>query len=240
MNYSIKRIIHVVSSYIFRNILHDVKREFVILDLTNSLLGRILPDTEESNIISILGNDFADYTNGFLHTVEEFKNMPPDTVLTKYGLTKSRFTYFWGIKEGKLVCDKLSNLPDDLEVMPVRNWKQSYGRIIEAKCDNKSISLYFVDEFGNEIRYPQTGNVTKSLLIGPKHQLFLSCNPCWDMREYSQKINMFLQDNPSYLVQLDNGRFEHCQTDKINKAAYVYSSFQDYQDIFIFGELLNI
>lgn len=45
------------------------------------------------------------------------------------------------------------------------------------------------------------------------------------MREYSQKINMFLQDNPSYLVQLDNGRFEHCQTDKINKAAYVYSSF---------------
>ena len=123
MNYSIKRIIHVVSSYIFRNILHDVKREFVILDLTNSLLGRILPETEESNIISILGNDFADYTNGFLHTVEEFKNMPPDTVLTRYGLTKSRFTYFWGIKEGKLVCDKLSNLPDDLEVMPVRNWK---------------------------------------------------------------------------------------------------------------------
>jgi hypothetical protein len=54
-------------------------------------------------------------------------------------------------------------------VMPVRNWKRAYGKIISAGCDDNKVSLYFIDEFGNKIYYPQTGNNTKTLLIGSKH-----------------------------------------------------------------------
>jgi hypothetical protein len=91
---------------------------------------------------------------------------------------------------------------------PVRNWKRAYGKIVSSGCDDEKVSLYFIDEYGNKVYYPQTGNNTKTLLIGPKYQLFLSCNPCWDMKEFSLHINNYLKDNPSYLILLDNGRFE--------------------------------
>ena len=237
MNYSLNRISKVVAQYIRRNLLPGVNREFVIINLTNSLLGRITENTKKENIISILGNDFADYLDKYLYTVKEYKEMLPDTVLTKKSLSRKLFTYFWGIYNGKLLCDTINNLPEDMEVMPVRNWKKDYGRIIKADYCGDSVSLFFIDEHGNKIYYPQTGNNTKTLLIGQKHQLFLSCNPCWDMREYSTKLNEYLKDNPSYLVLLDNGRFENYQINNVDKEKYLSTAFCDYKDMFVFGEL---
>lgn len=237
MNYSLKRISKVITQYVRRNILPGVNREFVIIDLTNSLLGRITENTKQENIVSILGNDFADYSKKFLFTVKEYLEMPPDFVLTSKQLKRKQFTYFWGIYKSKLLCDTLENLPTDMEVMPVRNWKKSYGRIIKADCCGDSVSLFFIDEYGNKIYYPQTGNNTKTLLVGPKYQLFLACNPCWDMREYSTKLNEYLKDNPSYLVLLDNGRFENYQINNVDKEKYLSTAFCDYKDMFVFGEL---
>lgn len=237
MNYSLNRISKVVAQYIRRNLLPGVNREFVIINLTNSLLGRITENTKKENIISILGNDFADYLDKYLYTVKEYKEMLPDTVLTKKSLSRKLFTYFWGIYNGKLLCDTINNLPEDMQVMPVRNWKKDYGRIIKADYCGDSVSLFFIDEYGNKIYYPQTGNNTKTLLIGPKYQVFLSCNPCWDMREYSSKINEYLKDNPSYLVLLDNGRFENYQINDVDKEKYISTAFCDYNDMFVFGEL---
>lgn len=237
MEYTLKRLTTVVSSYIRRNILPGVKREFVIYDLTNSTLDRIQGDTPQESIISILGNDFADYCDKFLYTVQEYKQLDGDTKITKHPYRIKQFTYFWGIYNGKLKCGKLDDLPADMLVMPVRNWKRAYGKIISAGCDDNKVSLYFIDEFGNKIYYPQTGNNTKTLLIGSKHQLFLSCNPCWDMQEYSTILNKYLQNNPSYLVLLDNGRFERFQLKNVNKALYIESTFHDYEDMFVFGEL---
>jgi hypothetical protein len=84
MEYTLKRLTTVVSSYIRRNILPGVKREFVIYDLTNSTLDRIYKETPQESIISILGNDFADYCNKFLYTIKEYKEMSPETKLTKH------------------------------------------------------------------------------------------------------------------------------------------------------------
>jgi hypothetical protein len=68
MNYSIKRLTTIVSSYIRRNILPGVKREFVILDLTNSYLGRITDNIPPTSIKSILGNTFIEDSK-ILYTV---------------------------------------------------------------------------------------------------------------------------------------------------------------------------
>lgn len=238
MDYSLNRLTKVITSYIRRNILPGKTREFVILDVTNSYLGRIYDNTPPESIISILGNDFADFiSDKFLYSVKEYKEMGHYTVLTKQHLIRGKFTYFWGIQNGKLLCGKLDDLPKDMLVSPVRNWKKKFGRIIDVGCDEQAVSLYFIDDQGNKIRYPQTGNVTKTLLIGPKKQVFLSCNPCWDMREYTLKIKEYLVDNPSYLVLLDNGRFENHQIENINKETYLASGFQNYDDMFVFGEL---
>lgn len=240
MEYSLKRLITVTSSYIVRNLLPNQKREFIILDLTDSKIDRITNETPQENIISILGNDFADYVDRFLYTVEEYKEMDEENILTTVDKLKLKvFTYFWGIYKNKLLCGKLDELPDDMYVMPVRNWKRKYGKIIKAIAKPKErISLYFIDEYGNEIQYPQTGNNTKTLLIGSKYQLFLSCNPCWDMREYVDKLNNYIKDNPCYLIQLDNGRYENYQIGNINKEKYISTSFETYDDMFVIGEVL--
>ena len=229
----------VTSSYIVRNLLPNQKREFIILDLTNSKIDRITNDTLSENIISILGNDFADYNDRFLYTVEEYKEMDEENILTTVDKLKLKvFTYFWSIYNNKLLCGKLDELPNDMHVMPVRNWKRKYGKIVKAIAKPKEkISLYFIDEYGNEIQYPQTGNNTKTLLIGSKCQLFLSCNPCWDTREYADKLNQYIKDNPCYLVQLDNGRYENYQIGNIDKEKYISTSFETYDDMFVFGEV---
>lgn len=236
MEYTLERLTTVVTSYIRRNLLPGMTREFIIYDLTNSKLGRIDESTPEEQLISILGNDFADYCGKFLYTVKDYKELSPKTKITKHPYVLEQFTYFWGIYNGKLLCDILDNLPEDMEVVPVRNWKKAYGKIVKADYCGDSISLFFIDEYGNKIYYPQTGNNTKTLLIGSKFQLFLSCNPCWDMREYSAKLNEYLKDNPSYLVLLDNGRFEKFQLNNPNKQQYIKSTFHDYNDMFVFGE----
>ena len=235
MEYSLKRLITVTSSYIVRNLLPNVKREFIILDLTNSKIDRITNETPGENIISILGNDFADYVDRFLYTVEEYKEMDKENILTTVDKLKLKvFTYFWGVYNNKLLCGKLDELPNDMYVMPVRNWKRKYGKIVKAVAKPKErISLYFIDEYGNEIQYPQTMNNTKTLLIGPKYQLFLSCNPCWDMREYVDKLNEYIKDNPCYLVQLDNGRYENYQIGEIDKEKYISTSFETYDDMLL-------
>ncbi len=240
MEYSLKRLITVTSSYIVRNLLPNQKREFIILDLTNSKIDRITNETLRENIISILGNDFADYVDRFLYTVEEYKEMDEENILTTVDKLKLKvFTYFWGIYDNKLLCGKLDELPNDMYVMPVRNWKRKYGKIVKAIAKPKEkVSLYFIDEYGNEIQYPQTGNNTKTLLIGPKYQLFLSCNPCWDMREYVDKLNEYIKDNPCYLVQLDNGRYENHQIGDIDKEKYISTSFETYDDMFVIGEVI--
>ena len=238
MEYSLKRLITVTSSYIVRNLLPNQKREFIILDLTDSKIDRITNETPRENIISILGNDFADYVDRFLYTVEEYKEMDGENILTTVDKLKLKvFTYFWGIYNNKLLCGKLYELPNDMYVMPVRNWKRKYGKIVKAIAKPKEkVSLYFIDEYDNEIQYPQTGNNTKTLLIGPKYQLFLSCNPCWDMREYVDKLNEYIKDNPCYLIQLDNGRYENYQIGDIDKEKYISTSFETYDDMFVIGE----
>jgi hypothetical protein len=239
MEYSLKRLITVTSSYIVRNLLPNQKREFIILDLTDSKIDRITNETPRKNIISILGNDFADYVNRFLYTVEEYKEMDGENILTTVDKLKLKvFTYFWGVYNNKLLCGKLDELPNDMYVMPVRNWKRKYGKIVKAIAKPKEkVSLYFIDEYDNEIQYPQAGNNTKTLLIGPKYQLFLSCNPCWDMREYGDKLNEYIKDNPCYLVQLDNGRYENYQIGNIDKEKYISTSFETYDDMFVIGEI---
>lgn len=237
MNYSIKRLTTIVSSYIRRNILPGVKREFVILDLTNSHLGRITDNIPLASIKSILGNTFIEDSK-ILYTVQQYSEMDDDCLISTRKQKKSQFTYYYGLYNGKLLCDKLDKLPKDMIAFPVRNWKRAYGKIVKtAVYPEKPIALYLVDEYGNEIPYPQTGNNTKTFLIGPKYQLFLSCNPCWDMREYSTTLNEYLIDNPSYLVLMDNGRFDHFQLENINKNKYVSTSFEDINDMYIIGEI---
>ena len=237
MKYNAKRLTTVISSYIRRNLLPGVKREFTILDITDSHLDRITGSTSELSIKSILGNMFIEDSK-ILYTVQQYIDMDDNYLISTRKNKKGQFTYFFGLYNGKLLCDKLNNLPKDMIAFPVRNWKKAYGRIIKSVVyPEKAIALYLVDEYGNEIPYPQTGNNTKTFLIGPKYQLFLSCNPCWDMREYSQQLNTYLVDNPSYLVLIDNGRFEHYQLENINKEKYVSSSFEDVDDMFIIGEI---
>jgi hypothetical protein len=241
MEYSLKRLITVTSSYIVRNLLPNQKREFIILDLTNSKIDRITNETPSENIISILGNDFYEECDKKQYKVEDYCAMKPDDILTDNKLPLKSFTYFWGIYNNKLLCGKLDELPNDMYAMPVRNWKRKYGKIVKAVAKPKDkVSLYFIDEYDNEIQYPQTGNNTKTLLIGPKYQLFLSCNPCWDMREYVDKLNGYIKDNPCYLVQLDNGRYENYQIGDIDKEKYISTSFETYDDMFVIGEIVNL
>lgn len=239
MEYSLKRLISVTSQYIVRNLLPGQKREFILLNLTESKIDRILDSTPDENIVSILGNDFADYSDRFLYTVSEYKHMNPETILTTVdNLQLNAFTYFWGIYNNKLLCGKLNELPDSMRVVPVRNWKRKYAKIVDVKVKPKEkISLYFIDEHNNEIQYPQTGNNTKTLLIGPKYQLFLSCNPCWDTREYAKKLKLYIKDNPCYLVQLDNGRYENYQIGYVDKKKYISTGFKTYDDMFVIGEV---
>ena len=69
MKYNAKRLTTVISSYIRRNLLPGVKREFTILDITDSHLDRITGSTSELSIKSILGNMFIEDSK-ILYTVQ--------------------------------------------------------------------------------------------------------------------------------------------------------------------------
>jgi hypothetical protein len=81
---------------------------------------------------------------------------------------------------------------------------------------------------------------SKILLIGEKHQLFLRCNANYNNEDFVREINQYLIDNPCYIVLLDSGRYSGVQiSDNIEKEKYVQSGFNDYDDMFVFGEVVK-
>lgn len=247
MNYSLDRIWSMTTSYIRRNILYkngECEKTFTLIDLTNSYIDRIDNDTPEENIVSILWNDFYEKKNISYGTVEFFKQNQ-NTLITDHKVPVSNFSIWFGVKDGKIIADKLENLPNDLIVFPARNWKRSYGKIVDVKyVDDINVNnlyqntIYFIDEFGNNIYYPSAGPVVKILMIGKKHQLFLSCNPCFYSEKYVEELKKYIIDNPCYLILLDNGRYNHFFTEgKYKKQLYISSGPIEYNEMHVFGEV---
>lgn len=243
MDYSPKRIVSVIIGYVKRKL--EFRRSFnielnyeaKIIDLTKSKIARIMEDTPKNNIISILGNNFYEITVKNFHTVSELLSKNDNYKLIDNGATLGAFKYFYGIYNNKFHIGELKTLPLDMECYPVRNLKHNYGRITESYIDdNKYIVLK--DEFGNIIEmYNNTNSIVKSLFIGEKKQFLLITKPSYDNTNTIPFLNDFLKDNPSYYIQLDNGRYNNYQIDNINKEEYMKHSFETYNDLFVFGEI---
>ena len=56
-------------------------------------------------------------------------------------------------------------------------------------------------------------------------------------KKISCKINELLLNNPSYLVWIDNGRYNSFQLEEINKKKFIQNGFTEYNDMFVFGEV---
>jgi hypothetical protein len=208
-----------------------------IIDLTNSKIGRITNEIKETQIISILGNNFYEKTVKNFHTVKELLSYSPDYIMTDYGVTLGSFRYFYGIYQNKFIAGELINLPLDMVCFPIRNMKHKNGLVVEALVDENKY-IIFKDEFDNtlELRNQTCGNI-KVLLVGEKKQIFLITNPYFDNTNIIPYLNDFLKNNPSYLIYIDNGRYSHYQIEEINKEKYMENSFEDYDDLFVFGEI---
>ncbi len=243
MDYSPKRIVSVVIGYIKRKL--ELRKTFKInlnyeakiIDLTNSKVSRITDSTPESNIVSILGNNFFEMHVNNFHTVSDLLSKDNEYKMTDGGVTLGAFKYFYGIYNNKLRVGELNTLPLDMECYPVRNLKHKHGRIVESYVDEKKY-IVLKDEFGNIIEmYNNTYGPVKSLFIGEKKQFLLVTKPSYDNTNTIPFLNEFLRDNPSYYVQLDNGRYCSCQIGDINKNEYMRNSFETYDELFVFGEL---
>lgn len=241
MNYSLSRIFNVTCNYLVRNLFEEEnndssKKDLIIIDLTESKIGRILNDTPEENIVSILGNDFFEKSVSNFHTVEELLKSNENLILTDKGYILSNFKYFWGIHNGKLIAGELNELPQNMQCMPIRNVKHNEGPIIRSFINDK-YELCFLDNNGNILKLMDSFKTIKTLLIGEKRQFLIVTNRMYDNEKISCKINELLLNNPCYLVWIDNGRYRSFQLEEINKKKFINNGFTEYDDMFMFGEV---
>lgn len=73
------------------------------------------------NAVSILGNDFIETDNPHIHTANEWKKMTPDTPITDRNIPLEDFKVFYGVENGTMKIQPLSEFNDTTLVVPGRS-----------------------------------------------------------------------------------------------------------------------
>lgn len=238
---TIKRILEVTKSYSIRHFFKD--SNFVkpfLLEMTNMHMCRITSKVPDEQIHSILFCDFDERKNIAYETVRWFKENK-DSKITDRNIPVTNFKFWYGICEGKFKCDILDNLPDDMIVMPVRNLKSDITEpfdslvIIDGVLHLKNTNNGTI----TKLPYTQDGdNMGKCILISTNNKSLFVYGVRNVNKEEIEKINVFLRENPSYPIMVDNGRYLfYFIGDNIKKHAFVCGGFSEIDDMFVFGSL---
>lgn len=237
---TIKRILEVTKSYSIRHFFKD--NNFIkpfILDMSDMCMCRITSDIPDNQIHSILFCDFDERKNIAYETVKWFKDNK-DSKITDHNIPVTNFKFWYGIHEGKLKCDVLENLPEEMIVMPVRNLKSEINKPFNSIVIRDGI-LYLKneDEYLTKLPYTQdNNNIGKCVLISENNKSLFVYGVRNNDKKEIDKINHFLKENPSYPIMVDNGRYLfYFIGNDIKKHAFVCGGFSDIDDMFVFGSL---
>lgn len=237
---TIKRILEVTKSYSIRHFFKD--KNFIkpfILEMSDLEMCRITSDIPDSKIYSILFCDFDERKNIAYETVKWFKDNITSKI-TDRNIPVSNFKFWYGIDNGKLKCNILENLPEDMVVMPVRNLKSEIKKPFNKMIIRDGVlNLKNEDEYITNLPYTQDGNnIGKCILVSENGKSLFVYGVRHNDKEYIEQINNFLQENPSYPIMVDNGRYLfYFIGDDIKKHAFICGGFSGIDDMFVFGSL---
>ena len=100
-----------------------------IIDLSNEDVVQVTPDTDESQLQTILTNDFVeDKTRGY-RLAKDFKNTNDTIIGDRYQIPLSKISTYYGVENGKLKAGPLDTFNDSTVVAP--NRAKYVGRIKE-------------------------------------------------------------------------------------------------------------
>ena len=237
---TIKRILEVTKSYSIRHFFKD--GNFIkpfILEMSDMHMCRITSNIQDEQIYSILFCDFDERKNIAYETVRWFKDNK-DSKITDHNIPVTNFKFWYGVYNGKFKCDILDNLPDDMIVMPVRNLKSDITEPFNSLIIRDGV-LYLKNnnEYLTKLPYTQDGdNIGKCILISENGKSLFIYGVRNVNNEEIEKINVFLRENPSYPIMVDNGRYLfYFIGNDIKKHAFVCGGFSDIDDMFVFGSL---
>lgn len=237
---TIKRILEVTKSYSIRHFFKD--KNFIkpfLFEMSDLNMCRITSSIPDSKIYSILFCDFDERRNIAYETVKWFKEHQTSKI-TDHNIPVTNFKFWYGIHEGKLKCDILDNLPDEMTVMPVRNLKSEITEPFTSVVIRDGVlHLKNNNEYITRLPYTQEdNNIGKCVLISENGKSLFVYGVRNNNKEEIDKINEFLSENPSYPIMVDNGRYLfYFIGDDIKKHAFVCGGFSEIDDMYVFGSL---